>query len=65
MTTRDESLLRRISTFRNIGMTAIHYRQIKDLRWPTGHVNRLKMFKRQMFGRAKPDLLGKRVLLTD
>lgn len=30
-----------------------------------GHVNRLKMIKRQMFGRAKPDLLRKRVLLTD
>ncbi|MBA8931813.1 transposase [Kutzneria viridogrisea] len=30
-----------------------------------GHVNRLKMLKRQMFGRAKPDLLRKRVLLTD
>jgi len=30
-----------------------------------GHVNRLKMLKRQMFGRAKPDLLRKRVLLTN
>ncbi|WP_446685423.1 hypothetical protein [Kibdelosporangium aridum] len=30
-----------------------------------GHVNRIKMFKRQMFGRAKPDLLRKRVLLID
>ncbi|RSM77815.1 ISL3 family transposase [Kibdelosporangium aridum] len=30
-----------------------------------GHVNRIKMLKRQMFGRAKPDLLRKRVLLTD
>lgn len=29
-----------------------------------GHVNRIKMLKRQMFGRAKPDLLRKRVLLT-
>ncbi|GAU70611.1 transposase [Streptomyces sp. NBRC 110611] len=28
-----------------------------------GHVNRLKMIKRQMYGRAKPDLLRKRVLL--
>jgi transposase len=28
-----------------------------------GHVNRIKMLKRQMFGRAKPDLLRKRVLL--
>lgn len=27
-----------------------------------GHVNRLKMLKRQMYGRAKPDLLRKRVL---
>ena len=27
-----------------------------------GHVNRLRMLKRQMFGRAKPDLLRKRVL---
>jgi transposase len=30
-----------------------------------GHVNRLKMLKRHMFGRAKPDLLRKRVLLAD
>ncbi|MEU4739137.1 transposase [Actinosynnema sp. NPDC023658] len=30
-----------------------------------GHVNRVKMLKRQMFGRAKPDLLRKRVLLTE
>jgi transposase len=29
-----------------------------------GHVNRIKMIKRQMFGRAKPDLLRKRVLLA-
>ncbi|GAA1995325.1 hypothetical protein GCM10009799_22080 [Nocardiopsis rhodophaea] len=29
-----------------------------------GHVNRLKMLKRQMYGRAKPDLLRKRVLLA-
>jgi transposase len=26
-----------------------------------GHVNRLKMLKRQMFGRAKLDLLEKRI----
>jgi transposase len=30
-----------------------------------GHVNRIKMLKRQMFGRAKPDLLRKRILLAD
>ncbi|WP_330182278.1 ISL3 family transposase [Nocardia sp. NBC_01503] len=30
-----------------------------------GHVNRIKMVKRQMFGRAKPDLLRKRILLSD
>jgi transposase len=29
-----------------------------------GHVNRIKMIKRQMAG-AKPDLLRKRVLLAD
>jgi transposase len=29
-----------------------------------GHVNRIKMLKRQMFGRAKPDLLRTRILLT-
>ncbi|MEU0990661.1 transposase [Streptomyces sp. NPDC005953] len=38
------------------------------LRWNSGpvegHVNRIKMLKRQMFGRAKLDLLRKRVLLT-
>jgi transposase len=28
-----------------------------------GHVNRIKMIKRQMYGRAKPDLLRKRILL--
>jgi transposase len=30
-----------------------------------GHVNRIKMIKRQMYGRAKTDLLRKRVLLAD
>ncbi|WUA11886.1 transposase [Nocardia sp. NBC_01377] len=30
-----------------------------------GHVNRIKMLKRQMFGRAKLDLLRKRILLSD
>ena len=30
-----------------------------------GHVNRINMIKRQMYGRAKPDLLRKRVLLAD
>ena len=30
-----------------------------------GHVNRIKMIKRQMYGRAKPGLLRKRVLLAD
>jgi len=30
-----------------------------------GHVNRIKMIKRRMYGRAKPDLLRKRVLLAD
>lgn len=38
------------------------------LRWNSGpvegHVDRIKMFKRQMLGRAKPDLLRKRVLLA-
>jgi transposase len=29
-----------------------------------GHVNRIKMIKRQMYGRASLDLLRKRVLLT-
>lgn len=29
-----------------------------------GHVNRIKMIKRQMYGRASPDLLRKRVLLA-
>ncbi|MGW0056556.1 transposase [Nocardia nova] len=29
-----------------------------------GHVNRVKMLKRQMFGRAKTDLLRKRILLS-
>ena len=36
------------------------------LKWNSGstegQVNRIKMLKRQMFGRAKPDLLRKRVL---
>nr|WP_245547509.1 transposase [Nocardia brevicatena] len=30
-----------------------------------GQVNRIKMIKRQMFGRANPDLLRKRILLSD
>jgi transposase len=30
-----------------------------------GHVNRIKMLKRQMYGRANPDLLRKRVLIAD
>jgi transposase len=30
-----------------------------------GHVNRIKMIKRQMYGRANPDLLRKHVLLAD
>ena len=30
-----------------------------------GHVNRIKMLKRQMYGRANPDLLRRRILLTD
>ena len=30
-----------------------------------GHVNRIKMIKRQMYGRANPDLLRKRILLAD
>jgi len=30
-----------------------------------GHVNRIKMLKRQMYGRASPDLLRRRVLLPD
>jgi transposase len=29
-----------------------------------GHINRLKMLKRSMFGRAKLDLLGQRLLLA-
>ncbi len=38
------------------------------LTWPysngptEGHVNRLKLFKRQMYGRAQLDLLRQRVL---
>ncbi|MFE7720827.1 transposase [Nocardia rhizosphaerihabitans] len=39
------------------------------MRWSSGavegHVNRIKMLKRQMFGRAKSDLLRKRILLSD
>jgi hypothetical protein len=30
-----------------------------------GHVNRIKIIKRQMYGRANPDLLRKRILLAD
>ncbi|MFI6359728.1 hypothetical protein ACIBJF_45810 [Streptomyces sp. NPDC050743] len=29
-----------------------------------GHVDRIKVLRRHMFGRAKPDLLRKRVLLA-
>jgi hypothetical protein len=38
------------------------------LPWSTGpvegHINRLKMLKRQMFGRARLDLLSRRFLLA-
>jgi transposase len=30
-----------------------------------GHVNRIKMLKRQMYGRANPDLLRRRALLAN
>jgi transposase len=30
-----------------------------------GHINRIKMLKRQMYGRASPDLLRRRILLAD
>jgi transposase len=30
-----------------------------------GHVNRVKMLKRQMYGRASPDLLRRRIILAD
>ena len=30
-----------------------------------GHVNRIKMLKRQMYGHASPDLLRRRILLTN
>ena len=30
-----------------------------------GHVIRIKMLKRQMYGRANPDLLRRRILLAD
>jgi transposase len=40
-----------------------------SLRWSSGsvegHVNRIKMLKRQMYGRAGPDLLRRRILLAD
>jgi transposase len=40
-----------------------------SLQWSSGavegHVNRIKMLKRQMYGRASPDLLRRRVLLAD
>ena len=40
-----------------------------SLRWSSGsvegHVNRIKMIKRQMYGRAGPDLLRRRILLSD
>jgi len=38
------------------------------LRWSSGvvegHINRVKMLKRQMYGRASPDLLRRRILLA-
>jgi hypothetical protein len=40
-----------------------------SVRWSSGavegHVNRVKMLKRQMYGRAGPDLLRRRILLAD
>jgi transposase len=39
------------------------------LQWSSGsvegHVNRIKMLKRQIYGRASPDLLRRRILLAD
>jgi transposase len=39
------------------------------LQWSSGsvegHINRIKMLKRQMYGRANPDLLRRRALLAD
>ena len=39
------------------------------LQWSSGsvegHINRIKMLKRQMYGRANPDLLRRRILLAD
>ena len=38
---------------------------LRQLQWAVeGQINRLKMIKRQMFGRAKFDLLRHRVLCT-
>ena len=38
-------------------------------RWSSGsvegHVNHIKMLKREMYGRAKPDLLRRRVLFAN
>ncbi len=38
---------------------------VDDFALRKGHVNRIKMIKRQMYGRAGPDLLRKRILLAD
>lgn len=38
--------------------------QLKDNGLVEGHINRLKMLKQQMYGRAGIDLLSRRFLLT-
>ena len=52
------------------GLRRDHHAVVNGLTLPyssgpvEGHVNRIKMIKRQMYGRANLDLLRKRVLLA-
>lgn len=61
----------RFHLWKNLGEAAERWDAVTadlTLRWNSGpvegHVNRIKMLKRQMFGRAKLDLLRTRVLLA-
>jgi hypothetical protein len=62
-----EPALRSFVTGLRAGQDAVTARL--TLAWSSGsvegHVNRIKMLKRQMYGHASPDLLRRRVLLAD
>ena len=64
------SIARRITSMGHAEPAMTPVRRLeRSKRWNSGcvegHVNKLKVVKRQMFGRARFDLLRKRVLLAN